>query len=83
MSRRNLDVVSKLEIVGEHDSMGAGDVAKRLEVVHGQSIAFNEGTSNKLSENCQSDLNTSHGLDDTDGNDKHKAKCKTVENDTR
>lgn len=83
MSGRDLDVVSKLKIVGEHDSVSAGDVAERLEVVHGQGIAFNEGTSNELGKDCQSHLNASHGLDDADGNDKHKAKCKTVENDTR
>ena len=37
----DLDVVSEFEIVGEPDGVGAGDVAERLEEVHGESIAFN------------------------------------------
>lgn len=32
---RNLDIVGELEIVGKPDGMGAGYVAKRLEIVHG------------------------------------------------
>ena len=71
MSRRNLDVVSEFEIVGEHYCVGASDVAERLEVVHSQRITFNERSSDEFSKDSESDFNTSHSLDDSNRNDKH------------
>src|SRR5687768_13180833 len=54
--------------------MSAGDVAKRLEVIHGQCIAFNPHTTNELCEDIESHFDTGHGLDDANGNDKHDGK---------
>lgn len=83
MAWRDLRVVCEFQIVGEPDGMGAGDVAKRLEVVHGESIAFNEGASNKLGQHVERHFDTRHGFDDTNGNDEHSAEQETIKHDTR
>lgn len=82
MTRGNLHVVRKLKVVGEPNGVGAGDVAEGLEVIHGQGVALNPGTTDELSKHVEGDLDTGHGLDDTDRDDENQAENDTVEDDT-
>ena len=82
VARRNLRVVCELEIVQELDGVSACDVAKRLEEIHGQSIASNPSASNELGQDVESDLNTTNGSDDTNREDEYQTERKTVEDDT-
>lgn len=83
VSGRNLDVVGELKVVGEPDGVSAGDITEGLEVVHGEGVSFDERTTNELGEDIQSDFDTGHSLDDTDGNDKDEAEGQTIEDDPR
>lgn len=78
LTRWNLDIVGELEIVTEPHGVCAGDVAKGLEVVHGQRIAIDKRATNELSQHVEGDLNACHGLDDTHGNDKDDAECQAI-----
>ena len=55
---------------------------ERLEKVHGQGVTLNPGTTDELSQHVQGDLNTRHGLDDTNGDDEDDGKEEAVGNDT-
>lgn len=78
-ARGNLNVVGKLEIVGEAERVGAGDVAVRLEEAHGQGVAFDKRATDELGQDVEGDLNTSHGVDNADGDDEDEAERNAVE----
>lgn len=68
-TRRDLEVMRELEVVAEVQRVGASDVSVRLEVAHGDRVAFYPSTANELGEHVQGDFHAGHGVDDADGND--------------
>ena len=64
---RNLHVVANLEIVGELQGLSHGDVTPGLEHHHSDGLAGEQVTDDQLSDDVQTDLLVSDGLNDTNG----------------
>ena len=62
MPGRELDIMSDLQIVAESQSMGARDIAERLEEVHCQCVAFGPGATDELGENANEECQHSIGI---------------------
>ena len=56
-------------------------IPETLEVVHGQGVALNPGTTNELGQHIEGDLDTGHGFGDTNRNDEDDAENEAVEDD--
>ena len=50
-----LAVMSELQVLGEFDGTGSGDVAVRLEHVHGEHVTREERTTNELRKHIEGD----------------------------
>lgn len=83
LTRRNLDVVCELQVVGEPDGVSASDISKRLEVVHGQGVTVNPRASNELGQDVERYLDTRHGFNDANWNDEHDAERQAVKHNAR
>lgn len=80
-ARGDLDVVGELEVVAEVESVGAGDVAVRLEEAHGEGVAFDKGAADELGQHVERDLDARHGVDDARGHHEDEAQGDAVEDD--
>jgi hypothetical protein len=68
-ARRDLHVVSELEITGEHDSLVGDEVSVGLEDDDGDGLAWDHVSSDELDDDVERDLLVGDGLDDADGDD--------------
>lgn len=59
--------------------MSASDIAEALKEVHSQGIAIHPRTADELNQGVESDLDTSHGLDNADWNKEDGTKDKAKE----
>ena len=64
---RNLHVMTQFEVRTEGESLGHGDVTPGLEHHHSDGLAGEQVTDDQLSDDVQTDLLVSDGLDDTNG----------------
>lgn len=88
VTRRDLDIVGQLEIVGKVDCLSRGDVSVGFEVVHRESISRGDLRSNQLGQDVHGDLHSGDGVDKTNlrsawqwslthGNDKDQSHADT------
>lgn len=82
-ARRNLEIVGNLEVGTEVQGVRAGDVAKRLEVAHGQGVSLDPGTAYELGQNVERHLYAGHGEDNARGHNKDEGQCDPEEDDAR
>ena len=69
----------------QREGEGGSDhvVPETLEVVHGQGVALNPGTTNELGQHIKGNFDAGHGFGNTNGDDEDDAENETVEDDAR
>jgi len=80
--RWNMDVMSKLEILGEVKGVRGGDVSIGLKIVHGGRVTWEPETTEQLGNNVEGDLYVGDGHDDAARNTEDDGKEDTVQHNS-
>ncbi len=81
--RRNVSIMGKFQVLRKGERMRSGDVAVRLEEIHGGGIAWEPETTEKLGKHVQSNLRVRDRTDDTNRYAKYESQEDTVQHDCR